>query len=295
MPRAKPIVIRMDKEIIQRHIRHLERCNARPVTIKHRRDNLQRVSNGLPVDLLKATADHLRAWQDDLRVCASSVQTYTAHVRAFYQWALDEELITADPSRRLPVPKVRRRESRPIPEPDLADALLAASYDPQLTAFLVLAAYAGLRAGEVALINRDDLEHVDSGGAFLRVHGKAGKERVVRLAPDVLTVLAPFLHHRGPIFRHRVTGRLLTANDVTRISSEHLHGIGIPFTLHRLRHRFAGRLTDLGGDLRDVQEALGHSSLSTTSLYVRASPRRSMRSVDLLSLEMHKADVAIVA
>jgi integrase/recombinase XerC len=280
----------MDTELISRHIRHMERRNDRPITIRHRRDNLRRLAANLPVPLLEATEDDLRDWQDRLTVCPSSVATYTAHVHAFYAWALDVELIATDPARRLPMPKVRRRISQPIPEPDLASALMTARRGTMLHCWLVLAAFAGLRAGEVAAITRDDVMTSGAPGAFLLVHGKGGSERTVRLSPDVHDVLRPFLTGRGPIFR-KPSGRIVTANDVTRQASEHLASIGLPYTLHKLRHRFANQLVEVGADLRDVQVHLGHASLATTSLYLAANAKRGANSVDTMAKGLRCGDV----
>jgi integrase/recombinase XerC len=280
----------MDNDVIARHIRHMERRNDRPITIKHRRDVLRRLAAALPVPLLEATEDHLRDWQDHLTVCASSVATYTAHVHAFYGWATDVELVSVDPARRLPSPKVRRRISRPIPEDDLADALATARPGSMLHCWLVLAAFAGLRAGEVAAITRDDVMTTGAPGAFLLVHGKGGSERTVRLSPDVLGVLRPFLTGRGPVFITS-TGRVVTANDVTRRSSEHMAAIGLPWTLHKLRHRYANALVEAGADLRDVQVHLGHASLATTSLYLAADAKRGANSVDTMAKGLRCGDV----
>lgn len=271
----------MDDSNISRHLTYLKRRNARPATIFHRRGQLGRLLAFLDKPLLDATEDDLDEWQSSLRVCASSVQTYSSHVRAFYDWAHDSGLTEVNLAKNLVMPKVKRRLPRPIPEKDLTTALITAAHDLQLYAWLLLAGYCGLRASEVARVSRSDFRDDPNGGAFLTVHGKGGTDRVVRVPPDVLTELRPFMHLQGPIFRRR-NGVPRTGHDITQMASAHLKGLGLPYTLHTLRHRFATRLCDLGADPRDVQAALGHADLATTSLYLAMNVRRGSKSVDQL-------------
>ncbi|WP_270009190.1 tyrosine-type recombinase/integrase [Rhodococcus sp. BH5] len=212
----------------------------------------------------------------------SSVQTYSSHVRAFYEWAHDSELIAENPAKNLVMPKIARRVPRPIPEKDLELALIASRHDHQLFTWLLLAGYCGLRAAEIARVARDDIRIDVEGGAFLTVHGKEGADRVVRVSPEVLAELDGYLHRQGLIFR-RPNGKPVIPNVVTQIASAHLKGIGLPYTLHTLRHRFATSLCDLGADIRDVQAALGHRDLATTSIYLAHSVRRGAKDVDRLS------------
>ncbi|MDV6277345.1 tyrosine-type recombinase/integrase [Rhodococcus erythropolis] len=272
----------MNDQIINKHISYLNRRNAQPTTMIHRRGQLDRLSAFLDKSLLSATPENLDRWQLSLRVCASSVQTYSSHVRAFYEWAHDSELIAENPAKNLVMPKIARRVPRPIPEKDLELALIASRHDHQLFTWLLLAGYCGLRAAEIARIARGDVRTDGEGGAFLTVHGKGGSDRVVRVSPEVFKELDTYLHRQGLIFR-RANGKPVIPNVVTQVASAHMKGIGLPYTLHTLRHRFATSLCDLGADIRDVQAALGHTDLATTSIYVAHSVRRGAKDVDRLS------------
>lgn len=267
--------------IIEKHLRFLVQRGDTHTSIRHRKDNIVRLASRLPVPLDEVKPEHLVAWRDGLRVSVSSVHTYVSHVRAFFRWAHDEGYMDTDPALRLRGPRVKPRHPRPIPEEDLRLALRLSEGQPRLRAYLVLAAFCGLRAAEIAAVMRTDIQEDGDGGGFLTVHGKGEKDRVVRLPPEVLAELAPFRHIRAEIFR-RPSGKPVTPNQVTREVSAHLHGLGIDYTCHTLRHRFATRLTDLGADVRDTQHALGHASLATTTIYVSHNARRSARSVDKL-------------
>ncbi|WP_454835883.1 tyrosine-type recombinase/integrase [Rhodococcus qingshengii] len=264
------------------HIRNLRLHNATPTTIRHRLDNLQRLEAKLGKPLIEATADDLIEWQTGLKISPSSIATYTAHVRSFYRWALLNGVIETDPTIHLVSPRLKRRLPRPIPEQDLSVALITSRYDLQLFCVFLLAGYCGLRCGEITRITRSDIrEDEKNGGAYLVVHGKGGHERIIRIAPDIYAEIRPLMGRTGFLFLSK-NGQPYTPNRLTQITSAHLKAIGLPYTLHTLRHRFATRLADLGADVRDVQVALGHQHLSTTTLYLASNTRRSKSSVDRL-------------
>jgi integrase/recombinase XerC len=109
----------------------------------------------------------------------------------------------------------------------------------------------------------------------LRIRGKGGRERVVpvlpvaRAAVDRYVALCPFaLGRDDPLFRGARGGGLsptVVAGTVARARMQ----LGLPATAtpHALRHSFATHLLEAGGDLRAIQELLGHASLSTTQAY----------------------------
>ncbi|MCZ4077285.1 tyrosine-type recombinase/integrase [Rhodococcus sp. H36-A4] len=270
-------------DLIQKHLRMLKRRNASQNTIDAREGALKRLQNWLDSSLLLVTLTVLEDWQDSLKVSVSSIATYTIHVRSFYRWAEEQGLVTTDPARHMVVPKVPRRLSRPITEADLRDALTASKFDPQLHCMLLLAAFCGLRAAEVAACRVEDFRPGESnGGAFLVVHGKGDKDRVVRVPPKVLAEIEALGRKAGPVFPNALGGHL-RPNRVTQVASHFFQGIGLSYTLHKLRHRFANALADLGADVRDIQSSLGHESLQTTTLYLAANSRRGAASIDQLS------------
>jgi len=269
--------------ILSEFTAHLRLRNMTPKTIEHRLGQIDRIKRWLgDTPLLDATPAQLETWQRSLRVCPSSIQTYTSHVCAFYRWAHRSGLIAEDPTVGLVQPKLKRRMPRPIPEDHLRLALLAAPAGSDMHAWLLLAGYCGLRAGEIAQMSRTDFRPDDSGGAFLTVHGKGGKQRIVRVSPEVLARLANQFSQSGPMFRRPLGGRV-TPNYVSVVASDFLAGLKLPYTLHTLRHRFATALNELGVDIRYIQEALGHQSVATTMVYLGYSTRRGAVGVDALA------------
>ncbi|SHO67128.1 integrase/recombinase XerC [Pseudoxanthobacter soli DSM 19599] len=146
-------------------------------------------------------------------------------------------------------------------------------------AVLMLLYGAGLRIGEALALTDDDLA---GSGGVLRVTGKGGKTRLVPLLPAVAAAVADYRRQRPfpvepgePAFRG-VKGGPLSPRIVQR-AMERLRGaLGLPETAtpHALRHSFATHLLSAGGDLRTIQELLGHASLSTTQVYTAVEPAR---------------------
>lgn len=272
-----------NEAMIRAHLVHLRRTDARPDTLRHREANLRRLANLLPVDLADATLEHLWAWQDDLRAGRkiATVRCYTSHARAFYQWAAREGRIDRDPSVELRTPRVPPGRARPIAEDQLRVAITCApdTAELPLRTWLVLAAYCGLRAGEIARLTAEAIQD-----EVLEVDGKGGRPRTVPLPAAVRAMLLAHVQRRqsGPIWQYR-TGRPLTPNDVTKLASRHLHGTGADCSLHKLRHRYATRINQIARDPMLVKELLGHTSLSTTQVYLAVDARLGQRAVQKLA------------
>jgi integrase/recombinase XerC len=140
---------------------------------------------------------------------------------------------------------------------------------------------AGLRISEALAISRADLE-----ASALRVTGKGGKTRLVplitavRQAIDTYLGLTPFHPDPDePIFRGKKGGPL--SPRLIQLRMQQLRGaLGLPpsATPHALRHSFATHLLGKGGDLRAIQELLGHASLSTTQIYTAVDTERLLES-----------------
>jgi len=144
-------------------------------------------------------------------------------------------------------------------------------------AVLSLCYGAGLRISEALSLSRSDLE-----SPTLRVTGKGGKTRMVpliepvRQAVETYVSLCPFkLTPSQPLFRG-VKGGVLSPRLIQMRVAQLRGALGLPpsATPHALRHSFATHLLGRGGDLRAIQELLGHASLSTTQIYTAVDTER---------------------
>jgi integrase/recombinase XerC len=118
----------------------------------------------------------------------------------------------------------------------------------------------------------------------LRITGKGGKERVVPVLPAARNAVSayvracPYAVEAGlPLFRG-VRGGALTPGAIQKVMASARMQLGLPAsaTPHAMRHSFATHLLDAGGDLRAIQELLGHASLSTTQAYTAVDTLRLM-------------------
>lgn len=184
-------------------------------------------------------------------------------------------------------PKAPRRLPRPLA---VADALTVVSdagalaMEPWIaardSAVLALLYGAGLRISEALSLTA--AEAPPETGGTLRITGKGGKTRLVPVLPAVgravavYVRLAPFrLAPDGPLFRGAKGGPL--SPRVVQLALQRLRGaLGLPETAtpHALRHSFATHLLGSGGDLRTIQELLGHANLSTTQVYTSVDAER---------------------
>jgi integrase/recombinase XerC len=151
-------------------------------------------------------------------------------------------------------------------------------------AILELLYSSGLRVSELVGLNLDQL---DPDLGIVRVMGKGRKERVVPVGGKAIDALRVYVEGRNgltgdaPVFVNS-SGRRLTARTVGRLIKKYTRHSGIfrKVSPHSLRHTFATHLLDAGADIREIQEMLGHSSLSTTQRYTHVSMGKLMEVYD---------------
>ena len=189
-------------------------------------------------------------------------------------------------------PKLPRSVPKALSERDMEDLLdsepdieRAPWIDRRDTAVLLLLYGAGLRIGEALALTKGTVEGLlASGRDTLDITGKGNKERLVPLLPQALEALAayrdacPLMAALGPkeAFFLGARGGPLDPAIVQKRVREIRHALGLPdsVTPHALRHSFATHLLGAGGDLRTIQELLGHASLSTTQRYTDVDAAR---------------------
>lgn len=205
-----------------------------------------------------------------------SIKRCLSAARSLYRYLLSEGLVSRNPLVGLPVPKAVRRLPRSL-SADEASRLVALPAGDFLgardRALLELLYSSGLRLSELVALNVGDL---DLAAGLARVTGKGTKTRVVPVGRHARQALAAYLAARRALVpaaeaavfvtaRGRRLGRRAVQLRVGRRARE--QGLGMPVHPHMLRHSFASHLLESSGDLRAVQELLGHSDISTTQVY----------------------------
>lgn len=210
-------------------------------TVTAYRSVLSVASRELPAGLAGAFTDELLAWLGSKRT-AGTKYVYSATLRGFYRWAVSTRRLKWDPSAELPRIRRPQRRPRPVSHEQLATILRYARSD--VRRWSTLAAYAGARAGEIAALDRAD---VTPSGVLLR--GKGDKERLVPAHPSVLAAvdgLPPGLVAGGK-----------SPHNVSRTSAREYRRLGLPVTIHQLRHWYGTWAQVATGDSRVTQELLG--------------------------------------
>lgn len=232
----------------------------------------------------------MRSWMAFTRgkdVGARSLARKLSAVKSFYRWLSEREGFDATAVLSARAPKFQRKLPRPLaPDAaqDLIETLEMQSENPWVAArdqaVVTLLYGCGLRISEALGLRADVLPMAEA----LRITGKGGKERIVpviapaRAAVEQYVRLCPHdLTPDRPLFRG-VRGGALSPRAVQKVTQAARTQLGLPAsaTPHAMRHSFATHLLNAGGDLRAIQELLGHASLSTTQAYTAVDSARLM-------------------
>jgi len=224
-------------------------------------------------------------------VSGRSLARTMSALRMFFRWLEAEEITASRAVLQVALPRVPHGVPKPLTV-DKAQAVVddRSADDDWLvardTAVLLLLYGSGLRIAEALAIVRKDAP-ID-GREVLRVAGKGGKERLVPVLPVTraaivrYVALCPFpLASDSPLFLGARGGRL-SPRIVQLVMSRLREALGLPATAtpHALRHSFATHLLSAGADLRQIQELLGHASLSTTQVYTEVDRARLLAVYD---------------
>jgi integrase/recombinase XerC len=225
------------------------------------------------------------AWRSREGYERTSTARAMATIRSFFRFLDRRGLAHVPAVHAVRTPRILRSVPKPLTERDALDAVATVadlSDEPWIArrdiALLMLLYGCGLRIGEALALAR----HQAPTGDTLLVTGKGGKQRVVPVLAIVREAVAAYLAacphdfgDRGPLFFGARGGRLDPA--VAQKQMRRLRALlGLPETAtpHALRHSFATHLLAGGGDLRTIQELLGHASLSTTQRYTEVDSAR---------------------
>jgi len=216
----------------------------------------------------------------------SSIARKISALRSFYRYLVREKMVPSNPAKNVSTPKVEK----PLPTALTVDEAFRLMESPaerskfRDRALLELLYSSGIRVGELVGLNMNQLD-LDLG--IVKVMGKGRKERIVPVGMKAVEALNAYLTERGdlggeePVFINLRGGRL-TARSVGRLVNKYTKRSGIfrKVSPHSLRHTFATHLLDAGADIREIQEMLGHVSLSTTQRYTHLSLGKLMEVYD---------------
>ncbi len=280
---------------LQRFLQHLRverRLAARTLAMYHDAlVRLQRLAAADGVDLRRAQVHHVRGWVAALRglgLAPRSMAIALAAWRGLYAWWGRDGLVSSNPAVAVRAP----RATKPLPSALAVDQAVALAElepghgRPELLArdhaIVELLYGCGLRIGELLGLDvaagPGAAGWVDGPDATAHVLGKGSKRRSVPVGGPALQALQAWLRAR-PALAAPAEQALFVSQRGTRLTPNQLRNrlkaqalqAGVPTQVHphMLRHSFASHLLQSSGDLRAVQELLGHASISTTQVYTR--------------------------
>jgi len=205
-----------------------------------------------------------------------SIQRHLSSAKGFFRFLKKNNLISSSPFELVTAPK----SSNTLPDvlsPEDVEQLL--NFKPSNTieirdmAIVELMYSSGLRVSETVNINISDFEENMS---FLRVIGKGSKTRLVPMGRFAINAINNWISEREKIsnntdalFLNSKGSRLSVRSIQLRLKKMAIKQGLPPVHPHMLRHSFATHMLESSGDLRTIQELLGHSSLSTTQIYTK--------------------------
>lgn len=229
-------------------------------------------------------SDYLAARIEVDRLAVTSVQHDLTVLRQFFSWLMTQNVLEANPATAIRL----KRPPRPLPTLVDGDVLTQLLDQPapekpsearlwlRDKAMLELLYGSGLRVSELVGL---DLMDIDSSQRLIRVTGKGNKSRIVPIGGQAYHALQAYLPYRhlwakdnhnlkAVFISERLGTRLTTRTVQMRIKAQARRaGIAQDLYPHLLRHCFASDILSSSGDLRGVQELLGHSDISTTQIY----------------------------
>ena len=217
---------------------------------------------------------------------ASTANRRLTVLRRFYQWALREKHVSTDPTLKLLTAKQAPRLPQTLSEAQVEALLAAPNTETPLglrdRAMLELLYASGLRVSELVGLPMLSLNLREG---VLRITGKGNKERLVPFGEEAADSLQNYLSQSRPVLLGKqnspavfVTqqGTAMSRVMFWKLIKKYalLADVHVPLSPHTLRHAFATHLLNHGADLRAVQMLLGHSDISTTTIYTHVARER---------------------
>lgn len=235
------------------------------------------------------TSDDIRKWIVSLSesgLSATSVNRMTSSLRSLFHWLRKTGAIKGDPFLRIGFQRTPTRLPAYIPEAKMEEVVSEAGgcsaddFESQRNALIILLFYTtGMRLAELLDIKLTDFSY---GFRELKVCGKGNKERIIplidytrrRISEYVSKIKAENICTSGEnsLFLNK-KGKAISRTEVYRIVRSELTRLGVQGkrSPHVLRHTFATHMLNDGADIREIQQVLGHSSLSATQVYTHNS------------------------
>ncbi len=254
-----------------------------PVTITNYRRQLSAVTQILSElkvtqwqQLDTAIARNVAAKSRRTGLQAASMALRLSSLRSFCDWMVQQGELPANPVKSIQAPKAKKRLPKNMDVDEVFQLLNMDSGDPLVVrdrTMLEVMYGAGLRLSELVGL---DIKHLDLDLGEVLVMGKGSKERKIPVGKTAVSWLKRWLEMRelydpedGAVFISTQSGKRISNRNVQKRFEQWgiKQGVNSHINPHKLRHSFATHILESSGNLRGVQELLGHANLSTTQIY----------------------------
>lgn len=261
------------------------------VTVKTRTELVGRVAREAGTDPEALTIDEIRSYLAEGAFSAASAQTYWVGLNSWFEWLVDEGIREDNPMAKVRKPK-QGRKAMSVISTDHVKALLDAPIRSRTRTMVLLGAYQGLRASEIARVRGCDVDLI---GGHLAVEGKGGVRALLPLHP----LIAAEAKKYGPGWwfpqyvenRQGAAGEPILGGSVTTAVGGAMKRHGIPGTCHSLRHWYATELLRQRVDLRVIQQLMRHATLASTERYLHVDD--TARRAGILTLNLSDEDEVV--
>ena len=237
--------------------------------------------------ILDVSISDWRAWvlfRKNEHTKSRSIARELSALKSWFSFLIERKIIGNHVMLSVKPPKTNKTLPRPLSIPQINSILASLSTIKQTDwivmrdkAIVVLVYSVGLRISEALSINIKDIQNTE----YINIKGKGSKYRLVPLIKEVSDILAQYIgmipfciEENTPLFLNKF-GERLSASAVQKIIKVSRRKLNLAenVTPHALRHTCASHIMEKSGDIRGIQELLGHSSLSSTQIYTAISKK----------------------
>lgn len=201
-------------------------------------------------------------------------------IKSFFNYLEDNEIISNNPAKKIKKPKLPKKQPKYLTVEE-AYRLLDVIFDNRDKAIVLLFLNTGLRLSE--LINIDITDIKDD---ILIVEGKGNKERYIPLTTACINSINKYLEERPSTEEKALflsnRGKRINERTIQKMIKKYIRRAGLDenYSVHTLRHSWATIMLEQGASIRDIQEMLGHSNITTTQIYTHITHNRKKEIVN---------------
>ena len=232
-----------------------------------------------------------RAWS------AVTFRSYFKHLNCFIKWCISKDIMDSNPMDRIEKPKMEKKLPRRL-TPEEAQRVLDASYHMRYEyrferfrnrAIIGVMIFAGLRRNEVINLKLND---IDTEARMIFVNqGKGSKDRMVPMSARLKLILEDYIAERDRLGRMNIEF-FTSLQPERRFGTQCINYLmrrlrkitKLDFSAHTLRHSFATLMLEGGCDIYTLSKMMGHSKITTTTIYLSCSTRQMAKSIEMHAL-----------